>query len=116
MFVAFRKFTRNQIVGSSWKVKLSLSNDEYNKFEENLFALPEQFDAFLYNDYLFVVNQRKFEDIFNYFIEYKSKTEGVIEGLEESEITIVNEQEFIDAIEGDRGALRKMAAIDNEKV
>lgn len=114
MFLAFRKFTRNQIVGSSWKVKLTLSGNEYDKFEEDLFALPEKFDAFLFNDYLFVVNQGKFEDIFNYFSEYEKRTERVLEGLKESEITIHNTDFFKNAINNDKLALRKMAVVEEE--
>ncbi len=111
MFLGFRKFTRRQIVGSSWKVKLTLSGEEYDKFEDELFALPEHFDAFYYEGDVFVKNQRKFEDIFNFFAEYESRTDEVLEGLRESEIKIHNEQEFKEAISGDRSALRKMAVV-----
>jgi len=113
MFVAFRKFTRRQIVGSSWKVKLMLSGDEYNKFEDNLFALPEKFDAFLFKDHLFVANQGKFEDIFNYFKEYENRTSKVLDGLEDSEIKIHNVDFFEEAVTGDRSALRKMAVVED---
>lgn len=112
MFVGFRKFTKNQIVGSSWKVKLMLTDNEYDLFEDNLFALPEKFDAFLYKDHLFVINQGSFEDIFNYFSDYEESTQNVLDGLEESEITIHNDDFFEEAVSGDRYALRKMAVVE----
>ena len=112
MFVAFRKFTRRQIVGSSWKVKLTLRGNEYDRFEEDLFALPEHLDGFIYNDTIFVTNQGKFEDVFNYFQEYEERTRAVLAGLEDSEITIHNADFFEDAIRGDRSALRKMAIVE----
>lgn len=112
MLLAFRKFTRRQIVGSSWKVKLMLSGDEYNIFEDDLFALPEKFDTFFYDGEMFVKNQGRFEDIFNYFSEYEDRTETVLDGLEESEITIHNAEFFKEAIGGDKSALRKMAVVE----
>jgi hypothetical protein len=112
MFCAFRKFTRRQIVGSSWKVKLALTGgDEYDIFEENLFALPEKFDAFYFDGQLFVVNQGSFEDIFNYFAEYEDRTNEVIDELAESEITIHNSEFFKNCVSNDRSALRKMAVV-----
>lgn len=112
MFFAFRKFTRRQIVGSSWKVKLALTGgDEYDIFDDNLFALPEKFDAFLFEDHLFVVNQGSFEDIFNYFIEYEDRTNEVLDNLAESEITIHNSEFFEECVSNDRSALRKMAVV-----
>lgn len=112
-FVAIRKFTRRQIVGSSWKVTLHLEENEYDRFEDELFALPENIDAFVYKDVLFVVNQRKFEDIFNYFESYKKKANTVFDGIESSELMIHNQDEFEQAVLGDRTALRKMVRIEN---
>lgn len=112
MFVAFRKFTRSQIVGSSWKVKLALRGTEYDRFEDNLFALPERFDAFLFDGHLFVNNQGKFEDIFNFYRDYEQRTNDVLDGLKDTEITIHNADFFKEAIMGDRTALRKMAVVE----
>ncbi|AUG46428.1 DUF4868 domain-containing protein [Haloarcula taiwanensis] len=111
-FVAFRKFTRRQIVGSSWKVKLLLRENEYDQFNDNLYALPESFDAFVFNGTMFVKNQGAFEDIFKYFVEYRQKANEVFDALDDGEITIHNLGEFESAVNGDRSALRKMVEVE----
>ena len=115
MFIAFRKFTRSQIVGSSWRVKLALANGEFDRYESNLFALPQNFDAFFFDDTLFVDNQGKFEDIFNYFKEYEKNVQNVFDELENHGISIHNKDFVEEALLGDRYALRKMAAINKQK-
>ena len=112
MFVAFRKFSKRQIVGSSWQVKLTLRDSEYDVFEENLIALPENIDAFVYDGILFVINQGKFEDIFDYFTSYKQSTRNVLDELEDSQLTIHDEDLFERAVLSDRTALRKMVTVE----
>lgn len=112
MFVGFRKFTRKQVVGSSWKVKVSLRDSEYDMFEDDVYALPEHFDAFVLNDTLFVKNQRSFEDIFDYFTAYNESAENVFASIEDSVINIHNMELFRDSVKGDRNALRKMVAVE----
>lgn len=111
MFVGFRKFTRRQIVGSSWKVKLLLEDNEFDIFEHNLLALPQNIDAFVYNDMLFVINQGQFEDIFDYFTEYESTAEAVLDEFDEADFTIHNMQLFKEDVMDDKTALRKMTQV-----
>jgi len=116
MFVAFRKFSTRQIVGSSWKVKLTQRNSEYDIFKDDLVALPEKVDAFVYRGVMFVINQRKFEDMFDYFTEYKNSAETVFEEIEDSEFTIHTSDLFEKAVLSDRSALRKMVTVEERKL
>lgn len=93
-------------------MKLFMKDSEYDQFEDNLFALPENIDALVYDDLLFVVNQGNFEDIFNDYESYEASAETVFEGLSESELTIHNQSEFEEALMGDKYALRKMVEIE----
>lgn len=111
-FLGFRKFTKRQVVGSSWKVKLLLRNNEYDIFEDDLYALPETFDAFYYAGVLFVKNQGRAEDIFQYFQEYRERADAVFQGIEDSDFKIHNLDDFRNAVYRDRSALRKMVEVE----
>jgi hypothetical protein len=99
-------------VGSSWKVKITLRNNEYDTFEEDVIALPEHLDVFYYNGLLYVINQGKFEDLFDYLKEYKRRAREVFNGLTESDIKIHDMAEFADSVTNDTRALRKMQKVE----
>lgn len=87
MVVAFQKYSNRQILGSSYRVKFSLSGDnEYDRVRNDLLAIPERVDALYYDGLLFVFNPSKFEDIFDYLEMYESRATAVFDGLEETEI------------------------------
>lgn len=116
MFVAFRKFSTRQIVGSSWKVKLTHRDSEYDIFKDDLVALPEKIDAFVYDGIMFVINQRKFEDMFDYFTAYKNSAENVFGEIEDSEFTIHTFDLFQEAVLSDQSALRKMVTVEEREL
>lgn len=115
-FVGFRKYTARQVIGSSWKVKLLLRGEEYDVFEEDVYALPETFDAFVFDDVLFVKNQSQAEDIFGYFDQYRESANRVFQGIQDSEFTIHNMDEFKAAVYRDKNALRKMVEVENRGI
>ena len=112
MVVAFQKYSNRQILGSSYKIKFSLSGgNQYDRVKNELLAIPERVDALYYDGLVFVFNPSKFEDIFDYLEMYESRATEVFEGLDETEIQIHNFEEFAKSVHNDRRALRKMRQI-----
>lgn len=112
MVIAFQKYSNRQILGSSYRLKFSLSGNEYDRFHDDLLAIPERVDALYYDGLIFVFAPSKFEDIFDYLEMYESRATTVFEGLDDSEIKIHNFKEFAKSVRNDRRALRKMRQIE----
>lgn len=126
--VAFKKFTKNQIIGSNFEVKIvsqipvasRFTGDEdgdepieYNAIDEDPVALPNEFDALYYDGVMFVFNPGKFEDMFDYFEEYKRDADDVFEYIEDSELQIQEFDRVKSIIKNSRNSLRKMRKIRN---
>jgi len=126
--VAFKKFTKNQIIGSNFEVKVvsripgatRIMGDnesdepiEYNAIDEDPVALPNEFDALYYDGVMFVFNPGKFEDMFDYFEEYKNDAEDVFEYINTSDLRIQEFGRVKNIIKNSRNSLRKMRKIRN---
>jgi len=109
---AFRIFTKTQIVGSNFRVKVTTFGDkEYNKLEENPVALPEYFDFLHYDGMFFVFNPGNFEKILDHFETYKKDAEEVLKHLEDSNINISDYRGFKSTVQKSNHALRRMRRI-----
>lgn len=110
--VALQKFTNRQISLDSDGIRLTKGDEGYDPFEQAVITIPERIDSLWYQDTIFVFRSKRFEDIFDYLEQYKRHANKVLEGIDESELNIHNMDEFVDAIEGDRRALRKMESVE----
>jgi hypothetical protein len=88
-----------------------MSVERYDPFEQAVITIPERIDCLWYRDTIFVFRSKRFEDIFDYLEQYKRHANTVLTGIDESELNIHNMGEFVESIEGDRRALRKMDSV-----
>jgi hypothetical protein len=110
--IGFRRYTNRQIIGSSFSLKGILDGTEYNKFEDKLFALPDEFDAVYYDGTIFVFKPSNFELVFDYLDAYQESADQVFDFLRSSKLTISNLSRVEDAIKGDHRSLRTMRKIE----
>ena len=109
--VAFQKFTRRQVSGDTDGHRLTMNGDEYDSFEQEVITIPSQIDCLWFRDTIFVFQAKRFEDIFDYLQQHKRHANTVLTGIDDSELNIHNMDEFVDSIENDRRALRKMESV-----
>ena len=110
--VAFRVFTKKQIVGSNYRVKITtFGNQEYNKLEENPVALPDYFDFIHYDGMFFVFHPGNFEKILDHFETYKKDAAEVFGHLEDSNINISDYRGFKNTVQKSNNALRRMRRV-----
>lgn len=109
--VCFQKFTRRQISMDSDAIRLAMGEERYDLFEQAVITIPEKIDCLWYDDTIYVFRSRRFEDIFDYLEQYKRHANTVLSGIDESELNIHNMDEFVESIESDRRALRKMESV-----
>lgn len=110
--VAFRVFTKRQIIGSNYRVKIAtFGKQEYNKLKENPVALPDSFDVIHYDGVFFIFNPGNFEKIFDHFETYKDDAEEVFNHLEDSNINISDYSGFKQTVQKSNNALRRMRRI-----
>lgn len=111
--ICLQKFTKHQISIDSDGIRLTKGEEGYDQFDQAVITIPERIDCLWYQDTIFVFRSKRFEDIFDYLEQYKRHANTVLEGIDESELHIHNMDEFVDAIERDRRALRKMETVQN---
>ena len=114
--IAIKKFTLRQILGTSFFANLVMrGGEEYNKIEENIIAIPEDFDCIIYDGKVLILKQRNFESIFDYYQEFKEATNDVEMELDSTGINIYNQDELFESIKGNSNMVRKMKAVQENE-
>lgn len=114
--VAIKKFTLRQILGTSFFANLVMrGGEEYNKIEENIIAIPKDFDCIICDGKVLILNQRNFESIFDYYKEFKEATNEVEVELDSTGINIYNQDELFESIKGNSNMVRKMKEVQENE-
>jgi hypothetical protein len=114
--ILFQGFSNRQLSGNSDKLRMSRKEGNYTQFEDTVVTVPETVDCLLYEGTIFVFASKSFEDIFDYLKQYKRHANGVLTGIDDSELRIHNMDDFVDSILGDRRVLRKMKSIEEREL
>lgn len=112
---AMKIFSRRQILETEdqYRMYADENEDEYTKFEQDIVTLPDNFDCIYYDGEIIVINPKNFEKIFDYFEIYRAHADNVLTTLDDSNINVHNFDKFVESIQGDRRALRKMKEIED---
>ena len=114
--LAFQRFTGHQLSSDGEKLRLMKEEEQYSQFDKTVVTVRNRFDCIWYQNQIFVFRTKPFEDIFDFLEQYKQHANNVINGLEDADLTIHNEDEFVDSIQGDRRALRKMHSVEQQGI
>lgn len=106
MVIGFQDYTRAQILGRTSRVRMLVNNTTHEKIEQSVMSIPNRLDAVLYDEKMFVFDQRRFEKIFDYHDEFEQVAEQAFEALEESGIPFSQFEMFREAVMGNKRALR----------
>jgi hypothetical protein len=117
MAIAFIHYTRRQIMGRTSRLKMKMLGDEtHRQVENSLLSIPDRVDAVYYDGMLYVFDQTKFEQIFDYIEKYKSSAEEVVESIREKDIPFEDFEMFEEAVYGNNRVLRLMHEVEQRGV
>lgn len=111
--IAFKNFSKRQLLQSDDKFRISSNNDKYSTFDDEVVTLPDSFDAIFYDDEVYIFRPKQFEKLFDYFESYRQDADEVLSEIKSSDINIRGFDEFVNSILKDRRALRRMNEIEN---
>ncbi len=108
--IGFQKFTSRQILGRRGRLNMLLDSDggEYKPFDGELLEIPTKIDAVLYEGMFYVLRQKRFEDIFDFFTQIEENTGEVLETLDQGPLAFADFELFEEAIRANRRIQRKL--------
>lgn len=110
--IYYRKYSPGKILRPGWFNAITYNGGRFAHIEENIFQIPNDVDAFLFNDEIVVMKTINFERIFGYEELYETASQNALQEIAATH-NYVNIADLTTFVGTDGRKKRKLAAILN---
>ncbi|MGQ3721133.1 Kiwa anti-phage protein KwaB-like domain-containing protein [Natrialba aegyptia] len=107
MVVGLQHYWKNQLLGNTSLFNLYYNDEGHEPMDEPIISIPDRLDAVYYEDVLYIFNDWRFEQMFDYHKVYEEVAEDVIETVKENDIEFEDMDMVEDAILSNPIMMRK---------
>lgn len=108
MVVGLQHYWKNQLLGNTSLFNLYYKDEGHEPIDEPIISIPKRLDAVYYDDVLYIFDDWRFEQMFDYHRVYEDVAEDVIESVRDNEIEFENMDMVEDAILSNPIMMRKV--------
>lgn len=113
MVVGLQHYWGNQLLGNTSLFNLYYKDEGHEPMDEPIISIPKRLYAVYYDGRLYILNEWRFEQMFDYHRIYQEVAEDVMESVQENEIKFADSVMVESAITNNPNMMRKMKRVQD---